>query len=125
MALLPPIVLDRISTDWVLGPGNNLLPHYNSTLIRAVSSAIVSYALLRWPMSELATIKVSSKGQIVIPKSVRRKMGLKAGDTLVLARYGNALILKKLTLDSLLEESERNFLEGKTLSHEETFKGLT
>lgn len=76
-------------------------------------------------MSELATIKVSSKGQIVIPKSVRRKMGLKAGDTLVLACYGNALILKKLTLDSLLEESERNFLEGKTLSHEETFKGLT
>jgi transposase len=27
-ALLPPIVLDRISTDWVLGPGNNLLTHY-------------------------------------------------------------------------------------------------
>ncbi len=28
IALLPPIVLDRISTDWVLGPGNNLLTHY-------------------------------------------------------------------------------------------------
>lgn len=70
---------------------------------------------------ELTTIKVSSKGQIVIPQSLRKKMGLHPGDTLVLARYGNALILKKLTLDSLLEESERNFLEGKTLSHEETF----
>ena len=28
-ALLPPIVLDRISTDWVLGPGNDLLTHYS------------------------------------------------------------------------------------------------
>jgi hypothetical protein len=27
-ALLPPIVLDRISTDWVLGPGSDLLTHY-------------------------------------------------------------------------------------------------
>ncbi len=76
-------------------------------------------------MSELTTIKVSSKGQIVIPQSLRKKMGLRPGDTLVLACYNNVLILKKLTLDSLLEESERNFLEGKTLSHEETFKGLT
>lgn len=76
-------------------------------------------------MSELTTIKVSSKGQIVIPQSLRKKMGLRPGDTLVLARYDNVLILKKLTLDSLLEESERNFLEGETLSHEETFKGLT
>lgn len=28
-AVLPPIVLDRISTDWVLGSGNDLLTHYN------------------------------------------------------------------------------------------------
>jgi hypothetical protein len=29
-AVLPPIVLDRIATDWVLGPGNDLLTHYTS-----------------------------------------------------------------------------------------------
>jgi hypothetical protein len=27
-AVLPPMMLDRISTDWVLGPGNDLLTHY-------------------------------------------------------------------------------------------------
>jgi nitroreductase len=27
-AVLPPMVLDRIATDWVLGPGNDLLTHY-------------------------------------------------------------------------------------------------
>ncbi len=30
-AVLPPIVLDSISTDWVLGPGNHLLPHYTQS----------------------------------------------------------------------------------------------
>ncbi|MCI2429265.1 hypothetical protein LM604_01225, partial [Candidatus Acetothermia bacterium] len=28
-AVLPPMVLDRLSTDWVLGPGNHLLTHYS------------------------------------------------------------------------------------------------
>jgi len=32
-ALLPPILLDSISTDWVLGPGNHLLTHYKATLL--------------------------------------------------------------------------------------------
>ena len=32
-ALLPPIVLDGISTDWVLGPGNDLLTHYTFILL--------------------------------------------------------------------------------------------
>lgn len=27
-ALMMPVILDRISTDWVLGPGNDLLAHY-------------------------------------------------------------------------------------------------
>lgn len=50
-ALLPPIVLDRISTDWAPGPGNNLLTHYTSSahrmtniLIRPVPSSRVSKA---------------------------------------------------------------------------------
>jgi len=73
-------------------------------------------------MSELTTTKVSSKGQIVVPRDMREKLGLQSGDTLVLARYGDILVLKKLTLDTLLDESECNFLEGHTLSHEETFK---
>jgi hypothetical protein len=32
-AVLPPIVLDRIATDWVLGPGNDLLTHYRPQLL--------------------------------------------------------------------------------------------
>jgi len=75
-------------------------------------------------MNQLTTIKVSSKGQIVVPRALRDEMGLRTGDTLVLARYGDAIIIKKLTMRALLDESERNFLDGKTISHEETFKDL-
>jgi len=76
-------------------------------------------------MAALAAIKMSSKGQIVIPKSIRKRLGLKEGDTLIVASQDDVLILKKLTLEDLLKESELNWREGKVLSHEETFKGLT
>jgi hypothetical protein len=35
-AVLPPIVLDRIATDWVLGPGNDLLTHYRFALFAPI-----------------------------------------------------------------------------------------
>lgn len=68
---------------------------------------------------------MSSKGQVVIPKRLRKELGLDAGDSLVVVLQGDRLILRKLTLEDILEESERNYKEGKVLSHEETFKDLT
>jgi hypothetical protein len=43
-ALLPPIGLDRISTDSVLGPGNDLLTHYLRSFERASFSSAISSA---------------------------------------------------------------------------------
>ncbi len=72
----------------------------------------------------IAATKMSTKGQIVIPKQLREKLGLQPGDPLVMAVDGNRLVLRKITLDDLLQESQHNYREGKTLSHEETFKDL-
>ena len=72
----------------------------------------------------IAATKMSTKGQIVIPKQLREKLGLQPGDPLAIAVDGDRLVLRKITLDDLLQESERNYREGKTLSHEETFKDL-
>ena len=76
-------------------------------------------------MAVLETTRMSSKGQVVIPKRLRKELGLNAGDSLVVVLQGDRLILRKLTLEDILEESERNYKEGKVLSHEETFKDLT
>ncbi len=43
----------------------------------------------------MATMKVSSKGQITLPVSVRRIMGIKPGDKVDLAAVGNRAILTK------------------------------
>jgi len=72
----------------------------------------------------LSVTKMSTKGQIVIPKRLREELGLQPGDPLAMAVDGERLILRKITLDDLLQESTKNYSEGKTLSHEETFKDL-
>jgi len=72
----------------------------------------------------LSTSKMSTKGQIVIPKQLREALGLKPGDPVVMAVDKNRIILRRITLADLLEESARNYQKGKVLSHEETFKGL-
>ena len=72
----------------------------------------------------LSATKMSTKGQIVIPKRLREELGLQPGDPLAMAVDGERLILRKITLDDLLQESTKNYSEGKTLSHEQTFKDL-
>jgi antitoxin PrlF len=55
-------------------------------------------------------IKVSSKGQIVIPREVRKKMGVKGGEKLlVLTRDGDILLRKtrELTLEDIGERIDK------------------
>jgi len=47
--------------------------------------------------------KLSSKGQVVIPKTLRKKLDLKEGDKLILFGSGDLLVLKKV-------ESEKSVL---------------
>jgi len=72
----------------------------------------------------IAATKMSTKGQIVIPKRLREELGLQPGDPVAMAVDGERLVLRKITLDDLLQESTQNYSEGKTLSHEETFEDL-
>lgn len=50
-------------------------------------------------------VKLSSKGQIVIPKEVRKKHRLDRGTDLVLLESGDALVLrKKADVDGILKD---------------------
>ncbi len=72
----------------------------------------------------VAATKLSSKGQIVIPKPIRKQLGLREGDTLIIASYGDTLVLKKLSLHQIIAETDEQYRKGQTLSIEEAFEGL-
>jgi AbrB family looped-hinge helix DNA binding protein len=56
---------------------------------------------------------MSSKGQVVIPESVRKRLGLKAGSEFVVVAGDDAVVLKPVTepdmsqFDELLAEARR------------------
>ncbi|HOU54341.1 MAG TPA: AbrB/MazE/SpoVT family DNA-binding domain-containing protein [Myxococcota bacterium] len=48
----------------------------------------------------LATTKMSSRGQVVIPLAIRQKMGLREGDEFIVMASGDALMLKVIATPS-------------------------
>jgi AbrB family looped-hinge helix DNA binding protein len=54
-------------------------------------------------MSNVATTKMSSKGQIVIPEEIRKRLGLKAGSQFVVVGEKDTVILKAITAPSMEE----------------------
>ena len=54
-------------------------------------------------MAPLATTKMSSKGQIVIPEDIRKRLGLKPGAQFVVVGQNDVVILKTITQPSMNE----------------------
>jgi AbrB family looped-hinge helix DNA binding protein len=54
-------------------------------------------------MAGLATTKMSSKGQVVIPEEIRKRLGLKAGSQFVVVGEKDTVILKAISPPSMEE----------------------
>ena len=55
-------------------------------------------------------IKVSSKGQIVIPREIRKKLGVKGGEKLLVLTCDGDIVLRKakeLSLDDIAERIDK------------------
>ncbi len=52
-------------------------------------------------MNTLATTRMSSKGQIVIPEAIRKQLNLKAGAQFVVVGNDDVVILKAITTPDL------------------------
>lgn len=65
-------------------------------------------------MSQPATTKLSSKGQVVIPEEIRKRLGLEAGAQFVVVGEGDVVVLKALKaprmsdFKALLEEARKS-----------------
>lgn len=64
----------------------------------------------------LAAAKLSTKGQIVIPKSIRRALGLEAGDSMVSSVHGDCIIMRTPALGDVLREGETAYRVKRALS---------
>lgn len=64
-------------------------------------------------MNRIATTKMSSKGQVVIPEEVRVALGLEPGSQFVVVGEGDVVVLKKVTppamsdFNGILREARR------------------
>lgn len=54
-------------------------------------------------MANLATTKMSSKGQVVIPEDIRKRLGLKSGSQFVVVGDKDVVILKSITTPGMQE----------------------
>lgn len=69
-------------------------------------------------MSNLATTKLSSKGQVVIPDDVRKRLKLKTGTQFVVIGEDDVVILKTITppsmndFDSLIAKARKQGKEA-------------
>ncbi len=54
-------------------------------------------------MANVATTKMSSKGQVVIPEDIRKRLNLKAGSQFVVVGEDDVVILKTISSPSLGE----------------------
>ena len=54
-------------------------------------------------MTSLATTKMSSKGQVVIPEEIRKRLGLEAGAQFVVVAENDTVIMKAISPPSMDE----------------------
>lgn len=52
-------------------------------------------------MDNLATTRMSSKGQVVIPETIRKRLNLKEGAQFIVVGEGDVVVLKAITAPSL------------------------
>ena len=52
-------------------------------------------------MKDVATARMSSKGQVVIPEDIRKRLGLKAGSQFVVIGEDDVVIMKTITRPSM------------------------
>ena len=64
-------------------------------------------------MDTVATTRMSSKGQIVIPETIRKRLNLSAGAQFVVIGEGDVVVLKAIstpgmeTFDALIQEARQ------------------
>ena len=80
-------------------------------------------------MENIEVTSVSSRGQIVIPQSLRERMGIHTGEKFIVVGEDNTIVLKKLEMPSLngvdkLIKRTRDFAKKQGISRSDVRKAV-
>ena len=59
--------------------------------------------------------RISSKGQVVIPKKVREKLNWDTGEHVIIEYDDSAVLMRKMNLEEILKEAEDDYSKGKAV----------
>jgi AbrB family looped-hinge helix DNA binding protein len=99
--------MDRSGHE-MTGVGHDLVTQSISLTEKNASSIVLPVRLFNGyiTMAELATTRMSSKGQVVIPEEIRKRLGLEAGSQFIVVAGKDAVILKTISPPSMDEFDE-------------------
>ncbi len=63
---------------------------------------------------QIELTKMSSKGQVVIPKNIRTELGLEEGDRMTVEARDGEVVLRKITLEAIVREAEEDWRNKKS-----------
>jgi AbrB family looped-hinge helix DNA binding protein len=64
---------------------------------------------------QIELTKMSSKGQVVIPKSIRTELGFEEGDRMTVEAREGEIVLRKITLEAIVREAEDDWRNKKSV----------
>jgi len=64
---------------------------------------------------QIELTKMSSKGQVVIPKSIRARLGFEEGDRMTVEARDGEIVLRKLSLEDIVREAEEDWRSKKSV----------
>jgi AbrB family looped-hinge helix DNA binding protein len=64
---------------------------------------------------QIELTKMSSKGQVVIPKSIRAELGFEEGDRMTVEAREGEIVLRKITLEAIVREAEDDWRNKKSV----------
>ena len=64
---------------------------------------------------QIELTKMSSKGQVVIPKRIRSELGFEEGDRMTVEARDGEIVLRKITLEAIVREAEDDWRNKKSV----------
>jgi AbrB family looped-hinge helix DNA binding protein len=64
---------------------------------------------------QIELTRMSSKGQVVIPKRIRTQLGFEEGDRMTVEARDGEIVLRKLSLEDIVREAEEDWRGKKSV----------